>query len=171
MNMLKAVVALYGNYDAVWCCALVCLRVTVWLWCKEHRSSFRWMLIRSPPGSLNRNWTSHCSCSALTANCRLWCIIPTAPTTVLMAIFQGEDGLAGSSRFRPLLVMAENLWDERHKFFSVRMFFLSSSQRCQETEWNSKHWPQPVACPHPFFVLHWSPGHCYLYAGFLMPVL
>jgi len=29
-----------------------------------------------------------------------------------------------------------------------------SSFQCQSTEWNTKHWPWPVAWPHPFFIHH-----------------
>jgi len=39
-------------------------------------------------------------------------------------------------------------------FFMGRMSFLSPNQQRQSTEGNTKHRPQPVAWPHPFFIHH-----------------
>ena len=34
----------------------------------------------------------------------------------------------------------------------------SPNHHYQSNEWNSKHWPQPVAWPHPFFINHGTPN-------------
>jgi len=38
------------------------------------------------------------------------------------------------------------------------MSFLSSNQQCHSTERNTKHWSQPLAWPHHFFIHHRTPG-------------
>jgi len=45
--------------------------------------------------------------------------------------------------------------------FTGQMSFLLPSRQCQSTEGNSKHWPQPVAWPHPFFIHHQT--SCWLF--------
>jgi len=37
------------------------------------------------------------------------------------------------------------------------MYLLLANQQRQSTEENIKHWPQPVAWPHPFFICLQSP--------------
>jgi len=50
--------------------------------------------------------------------------------------------------------------------------FLSFNQQRQSNEGNTKHSPQPVAWPHPFFIHHLTSHgrRCCIYASFPMPV-
>ena len=41
--------------------------------------------------------------------------------------------------------------------FAGGLSFVSPDQQCQRTEGNTKHWPQPVTWPHPFFIHHQTP--------------
>jgi len=63
--------------------------------------------------------------------------------------FPGESGSAGScfstcSGREPLWLV--------ERFFTRRVSFLSPSHQYRSTEGSTKHWPWPVAWPHPFFI-------------------
>ena len=40
------------------------------------------------------------------------------------------------------------------RVFVLWISFLSPNQQCQSIKGSTKHWPQPVAWPHPFFIHH-----------------
>jgi len=71
--------------------------------------------------------------------------------------FPNKPLLAFPLSFLPGLVSEENIWDKWRGVSAGQISFLSPNHHCRSTEGNTKHRPQPVTWPHPFFMYHWTP--------------
>jgi len=64
---------------------------------------------------------------------------------------------AGSPSVFFLHLFCKRIFRDVIRFFMGRMPFLSPNQQCHSSTGHSKHWPQPVAWTHPFFMHHRTP--------------
>ena len=78
-------------------------------------------------------------------------------TICLTATFQGNSKQSVPLHFFPPLVLKENLLEINDIGFFRAGCLIHPT--VSNTEGNTKHWPKPVARPHPFFIHHHDGCH------------